>query len=367
MPDRESTRRTSRWIIVFLGVVLCWALAILVPAPFVIERPGPVVNALGEVQTEEGAVPVIVISGAETYPTAGELNVLSVSIVGSPESPPNWLEVGGALLDPTRTLTPMGDVYPEGVSSDDRAAAAAAMMRASQQRAIAAALRELGEPVDARLRVSSVVADGPSDGVLLDDDIIRSVDGAPVEDAADLGRALAAATDGVPLDIGIERQGGLLHVRVVPVSPEPDSAPMLGVLVYTEFEASIAVELQLGDIGGPSAGMMFAVAIIDLLTPGELTGGLKVSGTGTIDADGRIGAIGGLEQKLWGASRAGAELFLVPMENCGDIPGSIPGDMTVVPVATLDDALSALEIAAAGGLPPGLETCSAGEFVSSSR
>lgn len=367
MTTREPVRRGSRWMVVVLVVVACWALAILIPAPFVIERPGPVVNALGDVPTEEGTVPVIVITGAETYPTTGELNVLSVSMIGSPQAPPNWLDVGGALLDPTRELVPMNDLYPDGVTSDDRTAVATAMMRASQQRAIAAALRGLGETVEARLRVSSVVADGPSDGVLLEGDVIRAVDGVPVGDAETLGQALATATDGVPLFVGIERHGGAREVRVVPVSPEPGASPMLGVMVYPEFAFPFEVELQLGDIGGPSAGMIFAVAIVDLLTPGELTGGRNVSGTGTIDEYGRIGAIGGLEQKLWGASRAGTDLFIMPAANCADLPASIPGDMWVAPVSTLEEAISAVEIAAAGGVPPGLEGCSAGEFVSSSR
>lgn len=117
MADQEPGRRGARWMIGLLCVTLLWAFAVLVPAPLAIERPGPVVDALGDFPTQDGEEPVIFIVGAETFPTSGELNVLSVSILGSPQAPPNWFEVGGALLDPTRALVPIGDLYPEG--SDD--------------------------------------------------------------------------------------------------------------------------------------------------------------------------------------------------------------------------------------------------------
>lgn len=367
MADQEPGRRGARWMIGLLCVTLLWAFAVLIPAPFAIERPGPVVDALGDFPTQDGEEPVIVIVGAETFPTSGELNVLSVSILGSPQAPPNWFEVGGALLDPTRALVPLGDLYPEGVTTEDRTAAGVAMMRASQQRAIAAALGELGEPVSSRLRLAGVVEDGPSAGVLQEGDAILSVGGVPVRTTAELGAALAEGPEGIPLRIGIERQGAETEVSVLPVAPDPESAPMLGVIVYAEFEFPFEVELNLGDIGGPSAGMMFALAVFDALTPGALTGGLSISGTGTIDENGRIGAIGGLEQKLWGASRAGTDLLLVPMENCGDLPHRIPGDLRVAPVSTLEEAVAAIQIAAAGGTPPGLERCPAGKFVSSSQ
>jgi len=374
MADREPGRRGLRWSLAILAIALVWLLASVTPAPFAIERPGPVVDALGEVdpaggaeggEADDGGTAVLVIDGAETFETSGELNVLSVSIVGSPESPISWVQLLGALLDPTRTIVPIGQLYPEGVTTDDRVAAGAAMMQSSQHRAVAAALRELGEPVDTRLRIVSVVPDGPSDGALREGDVLLAVDGEPIATMEQL-RGILAADPGAPLALLVSRDGTQLEVGVEPVAPDPGAAPLLGVTIATEYDFPFEVEVNLGDIGGPSAGAMLALAVYDRLTPGGMTGGLRISGTGTIDDEGRIGPVGGLQQKLWGASRAGTDLFLVPIGNCAELPERIPDGMAVAPVATLREAIDAVEAAAVGRTPPGPERCSGGEFVRSS-
>ena len=133
--------------------------------------------------------------------------------------------------------------------------------------------------------------------------------------------------------------------------------PLLGVLVTTEFEFPFDVELELDRIGGPSGGLILALAVYDELTPGGLTGGLSVSGTGTIDESGAVGPIGGLPQKLWGASIAGTDLMLMPLANCPDLPARLPADLAIAPVETLDEAIEAIETAVDGGSPEGIERC----------
>lgn len=364
MEDREPKRRRLRWPIVVLSAALIWLFAAVTPSPYAVERPGPVVNALGEVDTVSGATAVVRISGAETFPATGELNVVSVAIYGSPDKRMSWLEIGGALLDPSRKIVPLSELYPEGTTTEDRNAASAAMMRSSQQRAVAAALIQLGEPVGGRLSIVSVRAGGPSDGKLREGDVVRTVGGSPVETAAELRAALDAALAISPeIEVVVGRGDTEEAVRITPAPIEPGGDPLLGVSIASEYEFPFEVELNLGDIGGPSAGLVFALAVYDLLTPGGLAGDLVVSATGTIDESGSVGAIGGLEQKLWGAARAGTELFLMPLSNCADLPDRIPNDMRVVPVASLQEAIDAIESVVAGEAPPGVERCSTGDIV----
>ena len=119
------------------------------------------------------------------------------------------------------------------------------------------------------------------------------------------------------------------------------------------------MEIQLEDIGGPSAGMAFSLAMYDRLTPGEMLDGMTVSGTGTMADTGEVGPIGGLEQKMWAAARAESDLFLMPLGNCADVPERIPDGLRVAPVATLTEAIDAIETAASGDTPAGLERCGA--------
>ncbi len=128
---------------------------------------------------------------------------------------------------------------------------------------------------------------------------------------------------------------------------EDGETPVIGVFVGGDYEFPFEVRIQLENVGGPSAGMMFALGIVDKLTPGELNGGLEVAGTGTISGSGEVGAIGGIRQKLWGAQRAGADWFLAPASNCAEVAGQVPAGLTVVAVDTLDDAIGALEAIAA--------------------
>lgn len=362
--DRGGGSAARRWAIAVLVILLVWFLASITPSWYAIERPGPVIDALGTFIVDEEERPVLEIRGADTFPDSGELNILSVAIVGSPDRPASWIDVGGALFDPSRSVVPLAELYPENVTTEQRAEVSAAMMRSSQQQAIAAALGTIDMPYTSRLSITGVVEGGPSDGVLEAGDILRTVEGEPVTTFAELRAVLRAAPPEAALHMGVTRANSTAHVEITPERVSPEEAPLLGVTVATEYEFPIDVEVNLGRVGGPSAGMMLALSVYDLLTPGALTGGVRVSGTGTVDSTGAVGAIGGLEQKLWAAARDNAELLLLPLDNCADLPEQTPGNLMVAPVATLDEAIAAIETVAAGGVPPGAERCVTGEFVS---
>ena len=348
----------GRWSIAVAVVAALILLASVTPSPYAIERPGPVVDAFGEMASETGeATPVVRIRGAETYPTSGAMNVLSVSINGTPDRPADWLSVVGTLFDPTRTAVSLSSLYPEGLTAEERAEQNAAMMKASQAAATAAALRRLGEPVDERLSVAGVATDGPADGKLRAGDVIRTADGVEVGGLSELREIVGSAQQGRAVRLGIERDGAEQEQSVVPETAD-DGSRLLGITVGEEFSFPFDVSLDLDDIGGPSAGLVFALAVYDKLTPGALTGGERISGTGTIDADGMVGPIGGLPQKIWGAAGAGSTLMLMPRDNCADLPDRLPEGMRIVPVSTFGEAIAAVEEAAAAG-PDGAERAQA--------
>jgi PDZ domain-containing protein len=208
--------------------------------------------------------------------------------------------------------------------------------------------------------VHSFVEDSAAAGVLVEGDAILSADGAEVMDAASL-REIVNEGGGDPVELVIERDGEELTVPVTPKETEVDGETtlLLGITLMTQYDFPIDVSIQLNNVGGPSAGMMFALGIIDTLTPEELNGGENVAGTGTITADGTVGPIGGIRQKLWGAQEAGAEWFLAPESNCDEVVGHVPDGLQVFAVETLDDALAALEAVREGGDVDALPTCSA--------
>ena len=154
--------------------------------------------------------------------------------------------------------------------------------------------------------------------------------------------ALSTDHGDAPGILGIVRDGAGSTVQA-PVYPGPDGSWLLGVYLDSDFEFPVDVTISLEDVGGPSAGMMFALGSIDEMTPGAMTGGRHIAGTGTIDPDGNVGPIGGIEQKIPGARDAGAELFLVPQDNCAEALGAANGDMQLVRVSTLDQAIKTIK------------------------
>ena len=351
-----DTRRRRGWSILVVALVLGLVMS-FIPSSYVIEQPGPVFNTLGSQEVAGKEVPVISITGQPTFPTDGALNMLTVSIVGSPSGTPNWAEVIRAYFDPSRAVIPLEAIYPPNVTNEQRNDDNAAQMVDSQQEAVAAALTNLNYSYDQLLGVTRVATGSPADGVLQSGDIIKTVNGAPVGTIGELRTAIATNGTQAPAAVEISRGGQVSTVSITPARSSSGSAPIIGVSVGTTFGFPFDVNIQLANVGGPSAGMMFALGIIDKLTPGSLTGGKDIAGTGTITPDGTVGPIGGIRQKLFGAREAGSTFFLAPAADCAEVRGHIPAGLSVFAVQTLDDSLAVLAAVSSGGDTSSLPTC----------
>ncbi|NQX12837.1 PDZ domain-containing protein [Microbacteriaceae bacterium VKM Ac-2855] len=344
-PVRRSRRRLVGPAILGVGVALVLILGVT-PAPYVIEQPGPVYDTLGSSEHDGEETPLISIPDETTYPTAGSLDMLTVSVVGNPENLPNWVEIASAWFDSSKAVVPVESIFPASTTTEERDQVNQAEMVDSQQEAIAAALTELGYDVGSAVTISQVLDGSPATGILQLDDVIEAVNGTAVADVDALRAALADNGASAPATLTILRGGVEQSVQVTPQLS--DDAVVIGIGAGISFDFPFDVQIQLDDVGGPSAGMMFALGIIDKLTDGELNGGENIAGTGTIDSTGTVGAIGGIRQKLFGARDAGATYFLAPESNCNEVVGHVPSGITVFAVSTLDDSLDALAAISAG-------------------
>ncbi|MFS6528759.1 PDZ domain-containing protein [Microbacterium aurugineum] len=357
----DRTRSGKPGLGVWALIVALVALVVLtfLPSPYVIQRPGPVYDTLGTATDKDGdEVPLIKVDGAETFETAGTLDLTTVQVVGNRERTPSWFELALAWMDSSRAVVPLDSVFPEGVTTEQRDERNATLMIDSQHEATAAALNELGYDTGAQVVVVDAVPDSPAQGVLEADDVITAIDGAPVASATQLREAIQVAA-GDPVTLTVLRDGEEQTVEVTPVEHVEGGVTtwLIGVTLRTDYDFEIDVTIQLDNVGGPSAGMMFALGIIDTLTEGELNGGENIAGTGTIDAAGTVGPIGGIRQKLYGARDAGAEFFLAPASNCDEVVGHVPDGLQVIRTATLDESLAALEVIADDGDVAALPTC----------
>ncbi len=361
--ERVAPRRSVvvGWVLVGSAFVLTLILALL-PAPYVIEQPGPVFNTLGKNQPvgsrpDAKAQPLITIPSRTTYPTAGSLDLLTVSVVGNPQQLPSWIQVVSAWFDPSKAVSPVQALFPPGVSTEESDKENQVLMVDSQKDAVAAALNELGYDFPQAVKVMQVVKNSPAASELKVGDEISSVNGMPVKGIASLRSAVSKNGAGNPAELGIVRGKQSLTISVTPTNS--GGAVVLGVGVGMDYTFPFDVNIQLDNVGGPSAGQMFALGIIDKLTPGNHNGGAKVAGTGTIDNEGNIGAIGGIRQKMFGARSAGAKYFLAPASNCNEVTGHIPSGLKVFSVKKLDDSLAVLKAVKAGSGLGSLPTCPA--------
>ncbi len=360
---RAAERTTSRrarvgWILLTVALVAGVILAVS-PTSYVIEQPGPVFDTLGSAPDADGnEIALITISGETTYPTEGSLDLLTVSIYGNPDRGPSWLDIAGAWFDPARAVLPLEAVFPSGVTTEQRNEQNQTQMVNSQHDATAAALIEQGFDVPRTVQITQVFDGSPATGVLQANDVIVSVNGQAANSVTQLRAALADNGTEKAATISIVRGDVAQSVEVTPT--RSGDAVVAGIGVVTEYDFPFDVTLQLDKVGGPSAGMMFALGIIDKLTPGPLTGGAHVAGTGTIDSDGNVGPIGGVVQKMHGALNAGASWFLAPAGNCASVVGHVPDGLEVFKVSTLQDSLAVLDVIASDGSLDALPRCTAG-------
>lgn len=283
--------------------------------------------------------PLIMIEGAPRYPSEGRFVLTSVVF--------DQLTAFGiveAWLDPDRVVVERERIYPSGEPADVERERAISEMDQSKLDAVAAVLRRLtdyprehGEGV----LVEGVVPGCAADGVLYPGDLILRIDGREVDTVREARRLIERAPSGTRIRFDVTVDGAAQTLRLVRRPCGGSEDPLVGVSLLASFP--IEVRISSGSIGGPSAGLMWALGLYDLLTPGDLTGGRTIAGTGAIGPDGAVYAVGGVAEKIAAAARAGAEVFLVPEENFGEARAAGDRGMTLVPVEDLDDALAYLE------------------------
>ncbi|WP_327304648.1 PDZ domain-containing protein [Streptomyces sp. NBC_01298] len=361
MPRRTATMLAST---LMLFALLC--AGVFMKAPYSEMSPGPTVNTLGDSHGE----PVLNISGHKTYPTTGHLNMTTVRVT-SADYDMNLLEAVYGWASGDNIVVPHENLYPDGKTEQESTQENAEEFSQSQESAKVAALKQLGIPVAARVIVASVVKDSPSEGKLHAGDVIKAVDGTPVKAPEDVAKLVTKHKPGEPVVFTIvpaaeaaeaekahREPTGTTKVTIIAGKAEGDGHAVVGIRAGTDHTFPFTIDIKLADVGGPSAGLMFALGIVDKLTPENLTGGKFVAGTGTIDDAGKVGPIGGIQMKTIGARQAGAQYFLTPAENCAAAAGDVPDGLTLVKVSTIDDAVKALEKIGKGDTA-GLTQCGA--------
>ncbi|MGH8893803.1 MAG: YlbL family protein [Actinomycetes bacterium] len=333
MSRRALTLAVAGFLVVALSAV-----AALLPVPYVALNPGPVSNTLGSV----GKTELIRIEGRTTYPHDGKLDLTTVSVLGGPRQRLDLVTALRGWVDDAVAVIPEEQVYPAGQTAEEIEQQSATEMRDSQENATTAALRQLGIPVRTRLLVRAIPTGSPSRGKLRTGDQILEVDGQTVAGGAELRELITAREPGERVRFVVRRDGRRVPATIR-TQEAADGRAIVGITTRDDADYPFAVEISLEDVGGPSAGLMFALGIVEKLTPGSLTGGAHIAGTGTIDDAGSVGDIGGITQKMIGAHDAGATVFLAPPGNCEEARRTKPDGMRLVRAETLASAVAALE------------------------
>ena len=330
------TQRTLAGLMAVPLLIALWLAAVLLPLPYVTYEPGVTVDVLAETRGHE----IIQVQGEKTYRDDGQLRMTTVYVT-QPDARVNLFELLRDWISPESAVYPYDAVYqPEETSQQNRQQGAVDMVT-SQDAAIATALRELGYRVGQALEVLSVEQGSPADGVFEVRDLFLKVDGRPITSGKQVVRAIESAPPGQAVPFVVRRDGRPVHVSVTP--RRTGGKQRIGIQYGTGYRFPFDVSVNIDpDIGGPSAGLMFSLGIYDTLTKGSLTGGATVAGTGTIDGAGRVGPIGGIQQKIAAARSAGARLFLVPPGNCKDAAGAPNGDMRLVKATTMHSAVRSI-------------------------
>jgi Lon-like protease len=308
--------------------------------PVVALSPGPMEDVLVDLEIE----------GRRVYDSEGKLYLTSVGIDDN-------VRFYEALLDMANRdvqLMPKAAVYPEERDSTEIDKENAALMDRSKETATVVALRELGYDVEpSGIEVTQVVNGTPADGRLEAGDQILAADGRAVTSSEALRKAITAHEVGERVALRVKRGGATRQVSVG--VQEVEGEPRVGIVLrdlFPELPVKVSIETE-NNIGGPSAGLMFTLSIIDKLTPADLTGGRRIAGTGEIALDGAVLPVGGVAEKLIAVRRLGVPTFLIPAGNCASVRGQVPDGLRLVKVAKVGDALRFLRDPEAAASAPG--------------
>ena len=313
--------------------------------PYAAQGPGPTVDTLSSVDGKD----VVEVSGAETFETSGQLNMTTVAV----RTNMSLSQAIGRWLTTNDTIVPIETVIPTGTSSEEMQEANEQAFVQSEAAATVTAMNYLNIPV--HVVVAGVMEDSAAAGSVQSEDVILAVDGKDVSEPAEVQEIIRAKAPGDDVTLSLENNGKQREETItLGENPHDSKMALLGVTMTSAPRDGMNVTYNLQDIGGPSAGMMFSLALIDKLTEDDLTGGHFVAGTGTISEDGTVGPIGGIQHKVEASHEAGAELFLAPAANCEAATSGDHGDMVIASVENLDDAVKAIEDFSSGA---DVQTC----------
>lgn len=326
LPERQSQRALiASAILFFLAgmVVMAWNVRL----PLIAYSPGPVSDTTD----------AIIVEGAETYPGDGELIMLTVAGQGI-----NLFEAVVAAADPSVDVISRQLVRRPEESDEDYRRRNLQLMDQSTATAIGVALSKVDvSAYEQSVYITGYAADTPAGEVLEIGDRIVELGGTPISATTDLAEVMEDRSPGDSISISVDRDGEILDFDIeLAEQAENPEEPMIGIFIR---QLPFWVDIDSGIVGGPSAGAMYTIAIIDVLTPGSLTRGHIVAGTGALDPDGNVGNIGGVRQKVVAAEAAGAEYMLVPAGNYEQALTAPRGDLELVPIATIDEALAFFE------------------------
>jgi Lon-like protease len=336
------TRRTA---VLTAGVVLLVLFGLLgttLPVPYVAQVPGPTFNTLGDIDGE----PIISVEGRERNEVQGNLNLTTVGVSRGGLS---LVQAVRGWFDDEVSVVPEEAVYPPDQTEEDTRRANREAFLSSEQAAQSVALGHLGYPV--KVVVQGFAEDSPSEGALEEGDALEAIDGRPTPDTDALDEVLTSIPGGTEITVAYSRLGEPGTATLTTKQAEDREGSLLGIMILEQPSPPFDVDIQVEDVGGPSAGLMLTLGILDLVGDDDLTGGAVIAGTGTIDMNGDVGPIGGIALKMVAAAEIDAELFLVPAGNCDEALAADDPGFPLAKVATLDDALEALADFEAGRIP----------------
>jgi PDZ domain-containing protein len=336
-PAEPGNRLTRRgWtLVVSLSLFLVFVLlGFLVQVPYVAISPGPTFDTLG---LDAAGQPVVQIAGHQEFKTTGELRMTTVSLT-------DGISLFGALglwASGRYALAPREDYYKPGQTTQQVQQQNVKQFQDSQSNAETAALRNLNYPV--KVVTQDVTTGSPADHVLSPGDRLLMVNGKKINVEQDVRAALAGTKPGQTISITFQHPGQPAKTAPLTLGQRTDRTEgFIGLTPIDRADVPFDVKISLQDVGGPSAGLMFALAIIDRISPSNLAAGRNIAGTGEITEKGAVLPIGGISFKLVGAREAGATDFLVPAQNCAEAKSAAPAGLHLIKVSNLDTAITAL-------------------------
>lgn len=342
--------RAKTLLVLAIVCVVAFIASLMIRVPYVILRPGDAPNTLGEIRGKK----VLTISGTKTYPTSGGLHFTTVALYGGPGNRPSALEYLAAKMSDEAQIFPESMFFAPSDTREKVKQQNTQDMTNSQTAAEVVAARQAGFSVPEKIEIASVMESTDAAKYVKKGDYITAVNGAAIKDSPTLAAQMNKVKPGGTVTLAVTRAGKPMTFRLK--TKNVDGRAIMGLGLNPHATMPFTVKVNVGEVGGPSAGLMFTLAIYDEVTPGPLTGGKNIAGTGEMAATGEVGPIGGIREKVIGAKKSGATAFLAPADNCDDLKGHVPEGISAYRVSTIGDAITAVKKIAANDTKS-LATC----------